>query len=93
VLFGEKRLQRLAVKCHYGAALKNGDMLLMIADGGTFLIDEGFVYEVSPSDKMEWVDGVPKIDKSQPNQLSDPTSPFVTPPAAAGGTPSVAADH
>jgi hypothetical protein len=29
----------------------------------------------------------------QPNQLPDPTSPSVTPPAGAGGTPSVAADH
>jgi ribosomal protein S18 acetylase RimI-like enzyme len=29
----------------------------------------------------------------QPNQLPDPTSPSVTPPARAGGAPSVAADH
>jgi hypothetical protein len=28
-----------------------------------------------------------------PNQLPDPTSPSVTPPACAGGAPSVAADH
>jgi hypothetical protein len=28
-----------------------------------------------------------------PNQLPDPTSPSVTPPADAGGAPSVAADH
>ena len=28
-----------------------------------------------------------------PNQLPDPTSPSVTPPASAGGAPSVAADH
>jgi hypothetical protein len=28
-----------------------------------------------------------------PNQLPDPTSPSVTPPAGAGGAPSVAADH
>ena len=28
-----------------------------------------------------------------PNQLPDPTSPSVTPPAKAGGAPSVAADH
>jgi hypothetical protein len=27
------------------------------------------------------------------NQLPDPTSPSVTPPAGAGGAPSVAADH
>jgi len=30
---------------------------------------------------------------SAPNQLPDPTSPSVTPPAGAGGAPSVAADH
>jgi hypothetical protein len=29
----------------------------------------------------------------EPNQLPDPTSPSVTPPARAGGAPSVAADH
>jgi hypothetical protein len=29
----------------------------------------------------------------RPNQLTDPTSPSVTPPAGAGGAPSVAADH
>jgi hypothetical protein len=29
----------------------------------------------------------------KPNQLPDPTSPSVTPPAGAGGAPSVAADH
>jgi len=28
-----------------------------------------------------------------PNKLSDPTSPSVTPPAGAGGAPSVTADH
>jgi hypothetical protein len=28
-----------------------------------------------------------------PNQLPDPTSPSVTPPAGAGGAPSVVADH
>jgi len=31
--------------------------------------------------------------KKLPNQLPDPTSPSVTPPAGAGGAPSVAADH
>jgi predicted enzyme related to lactoylglutathione lyase len=31
--------------------------------------------------------------RSKPNQLPDPTSPSVTPPACAGGAPSVAADH
>jgi hypothetical protein len=30
---------------------------------------------------------------NMPNQLPDPTSPSVTPPAGAGGAPSVAADH
>jgi hypothetical protein len=29
----------------------------------------------------------------RPNQLPDPTSPSVTPPAGAGGAPSVTADH
>jgi hypothetical protein len=33
------------------------------------------------------------ILKTLPNQLPDPTSPSVTPPAGAGGAPSVAADH
>ena len=28
-----------------------------------------------------------------PNELLDPTSPSVTPPAGAGGAPSVAVDH
>ena len=31
--------------------------------------------------------------KRTPNQLPDPTSPSVTPPAGAGGAPSVGADH
>ena len=31
--------------------------------------------------------------EKQPNHLLDPTSPSVTPPAGAGGAPSVAADH
>ena len=31
--------------------------------------------------------------KTVPNQLPDPTSPSVTPPAGAGCAPSVAADH
>ena len=31
--------------------------------------------------------------RNMPNQLPDPTSPSVTPPAGAGGAPSVAADH
>jgi catechol 2,3-dioxygenase-like lactoylglutathione lyase family enzyme len=31
--------------------------------------------------------------KNVPNQLPDPTSPFVTPPAAAGGAPSVTTDN
>jgi hypothetical protein len=31
--------------------------------------------------------------QKEPNQLPDPTSPPVTPPADAGGPPSVAADH
>jgi hypothetical protein len=35
------------------------------------------------------VDGVFNV----PNQLPDPTSPSVTPPAGAGVAPSVAADH
>jgi hypothetical protein len=34
-----------------------------------------------------------KEKKGKPNQLSDPTSPPVTPPAGAGVAPSVAADH
>ena len=31
--------------------------------------------------------------RNRSNQLPDPTSPSVTPPAGAGGPPSVAADH
>src|ERR1039457_5507440 len=31
--------------------------------------------------------------RKMPNQLPDPTSPSVTPPARAGGAPAVAADH
>jgi ABC-type xylose transport system permease subunit len=34
-----------------------------------------------------------KRSKNAPNQLPDPTSPSVTPPARAGDAPSVAADH
>ena len=33
------------------------------------------------------------LSEDEPNQLPDPTSPSVTPPAGAGGAPSVAADH
>jgi hypothetical protein len=33
------------------------------------------------------------VTQSPPNQLPDPTSPSVTPPAGAGVAPSVAADH
>jgi len=33
------------------------------------------------------------VTRFVPNQLPDPTSPSVTPPARAGGAPSVAADH
>ena len=33
------------------------------------------------------------LSRRLPNQLPDPTSPSVTPPAGAGGAPSVAADH
>jgi hypothetical protein len=38
---------------------------------------------------------LPLSDSPRPaaNQLPDPTSPSVTPPAGAGGAPSVAADH
>ena len=45
----------------------------------------GFVFEVVLGDAVV-------IDK-MPNHLPDPTSPSVTPPAGAGGAPSVAADH
>ena len=34
-----------------------------------------------------------EFEKRMPNQLPDPTSPSVTPPAGAGGAPSVVADH
>ncbi len=34
-----------------------------------------------------------QVSNHQPNQLPDPTSPSVTPPAGAGGGPSVGADH
>jgi hypothetical protein len=33
------------------------------------------------------------VAKDPPNQLPDPTSPSVTPPAGAGDAPFVAADH
>ena len=33
------------------------------------------------------------VTRSVSNQLPDPTSPSVTPPAGAGGAPSVVADH
>ena len=33
------------------------------------------------------------MKREVPNQLPDPTSPSVTPPAGAGGAPSVTADH
>ena len=34
-----------------------------------------------------------ELELIEPNQLSDPTSPSVTPPAGAEGAPSVAAEH
>jgi hypothetical protein len=39
------------------------------------------------------VEGIVIESADEPNQLPVPTSPSVTPPACAGGTPSVAADH
>jgi len=59
------------------------------------------------SDRLGWViatiiymyllHSVTRISGEQkgnvPNQLPDPTSPSVTPPARAGGAPSVGADH
>ena len=92
VLVGNKKQQRLAVRCTWAAGPKGGAYLLLFRNA-TFLIDEGLVCEASPTDVIDWIDGNPNMDKDQPNQLSDPTSPFVTPPASAGGAPSVAADH
>ena len=92
VLVGAKRQQRLAVRCTWAEGPKGGSSLLLF-ERTTFVIDDGLVCEVSPTDVIDWIDGEPKIDKDQPNPLPDPTSPTVTPPAGAGVAPSVAADH
>jgi hypothetical protein len=67
-------------------------------------IENGNATELA-SDATQKIDkhGVPYLDDffstrgrrrlNMPNQLPDPTSPSVTPPAGAGGAPSVAADH
>jgi hypothetical protein len=86
VLFGDKKQQRLAVRCNWSADLKNGEHLLMMVRE-TFLIDEGFVYKVSSKDRIEWVDGEPNIDKDQPNQSSVPSLSLVTPPAGQEARP------
>jgi hypothetical protein len=80
VLFGDKKQKRTAVRCDWSASLRNGDPLLMIVRE-IFLIDEGFVYEVSTKERIEWVDGEPEIDRDQPNRSTDPTLASVTPPA------------
>jgi len=61
---------------------------------------EGEVVEMKCSFRLEtWDDFtdhfIPGVDdvKRKPNQLPDPTSPSVTPPAGARGAPSVGADH
>jgi len=92
VLVGVKKQQRLAVRCAWAEGPKSGGSLLLF-ERTTFLIDDGLVCEVSPTDVIDWIDGEPKIEKGQPNQLSDPTSPSVTTPAGAGVAPFVAADH
>jgi|ERR1017187_1552858 hypothetical protein len=80
VLVGEKRQKRIAVRCDWSADLKNGDHLLMIVRE-TFLIDAGFIYEVPASEKVDWIEGEPKIDKDQPNPSPDPTLASGTSPA------------
>jgi hypothetical protein len=51
------------------------------------------IAEYISKDGVEELKEVLKQFKREPNQLLDPTSPSVTPPAGAGGAPSVAADH
>ena len=86
VLFGDKRTQRLAVVCDWSADLENGDHLLMMVRE-TFLVDAGFIYPVSPKERLEWVDGPPKSDKDQSNQSSEPALSSVTPPAGQESRP------
>jgi hypothetical protein len=80
VLVGLKRQPRIAVECSWSPDLKNGDhLLLMVRE--TFLVDTGFLCQVSVSEQVEWIDGYPKMDKGQPNQSSEPTSSSGEPPA------------
>jgi hypothetical protein len=53
-----------------------------------------FTYDTSRADiRRDEVAPLQGLGSNRPNQLPDPTSPPVTPPAGAGGAPSVAADH
>lgn len=80
VLVGDKRQQRLAVRCSWAAGPKSGGYLLLF-HSATFLIDAGLTCEVPALEKVDWIDGEPGIDKDQPNQPSDPTLSSGTSPA------------
>jgi hypothetical protein len=68
-----------------------GSQKVVEACGGIF---EGIIDcpELGVRKKRYWI-YTAAVKEGLPNQLPDPTSPSVTPPAGAGGAPSVAADH
>jgi hypothetical protein len=62
--------------------------MVVVAPSRTFIRAPG--YEKPQVDKSMW--NISNV-MNMPNQLPDPTSPSVTPPAGAGAAPSGAADH
>jgi translation elongation factor EF-Tu-like GTPase len=57
------------------------------------LLHVGRKWRIQEGGKLVANAEIVSIAKEEPNHLPDPTSPSVTPPASAGGAPSVAADH
>jgi hypothetical protein len=65
--------------------------------GKPILVDPkgGLVWQEGQTEKIDYVSLIKTGDANGvlPNHVPDPTSPSVTPPAGAGGAPSVGADH
>jgi hypothetical protein len=72
VLYGERKQQRLAVRCDWFPDGRDGEPFLMVGIA-TFLVDLGMVYEVARNERIVWVGGDPVREKEQPSTSSDPT--------------------
>ena len=70
-------------------------VVLTLRNGCTFGANLAFSPDLSVCTPKEIAAEINKraAFSDRANQLPDPSSPFVTPPAGAGGAPSVAADH